>query len=1140
MSAPVAACRTWTGPGLDCEKIVRLKPNSLLANATLTALTLVLLLLVGSVAVPVAAQDPEAAPARFDRDAFLARARAQARGVSAGWTGVVSGDFGRSLEGNASLKFFETGGGRLKIAFYLGDTHAYYDGITIGGLISCGTGSRTYPVWVRRRAYEQQPPGRLEVYFTESQAIASKRAGVTPTPREDMYTPESGTVSLQLEEDFLEVRLQAVMSSGPLSPQASRPARILLQAHARVERTLDNDAEFATSLCDAPPPFEMVKILPEDGRDNVLLKSPEILLEFNQDIHPDSLENPDLVVVRTKLKAATLRQPWVDALPQELQERLLKQPWEFPAQVAGSAPPGHAVELDWTPEHMVPAMEDDDPDGERVPGKIELDGPRTLRFVPSNPLRSGVRYQVDVAHGPDGVRSTQFHVLDEMPPNFFSTRVEPDAVRMHVYQTTRDAPLLLRKPAVARVFVDWEADPDVHSDWQVRSYEVDLEITRDGHEGVVFPQQTHTVLRPDQYDDHDRRMAEDSINRFGWSPRARDITQLVARVTPHDPWPGEGRRKPPEDRGERTVEFASSQIDELSVEAYVVHIWKWLGQPPDAGTIANVISGFRRDNEFARQLFPVVRVRGRYAGVFLPPEDLRRSSTGLAVQARILHDHVGLQSGADIVVGYYPPNMAEGRGQGIASYPAQRANVVLMPVRAADGQEHPAILDMPLVAHEYGHVFGLAHNPKSDTRAERKTHCGTLAAYTASSGGIEGFRIAAGGGRGWSKSSSTGNAEDPHTLKDLMYPCVHDRRDWWWISDRDYKRLVDKLPGLLNGQRVQRYLRHHGRRPPDVSSSVLFDRSGAAPAGGRRRMLVSGTIEGDRVRFMPTVDLPEAGPLPEPGGDLTVVVEAANGALLATRDAVVVRDEDGDAFAYFSAVVDVEGEPARIALKRGRQELGDVAARVPPAPPTITSHADGARLAHGDWLRWEPVDVEGARYSVRYRPDPEASPRVLAALVDATAVPIDLAVLPAGASPTLEVVAHSGMHEARTLLRVQVVQDTRPMLVFPVDDAAPVHDEGIGAWFNSTLEADSVGADAIRLFDAQGRAIPVDARLLPSGDGVHGVPREPLAVGERYTVHLGAGLRHEDGRVMENPVRWSFHAGGARVTDARDSPKQVK
>src|SRR5690554_6503744 len=132
-----------------------------------------------------AGDDRESERTGFDWEAFRARTSAQIKGVAADWTGSVAGDVSRSLEGTARLRFFETGNGRIKIAFYLGDTHAYYDGITIGGLISCGTGSRRYPVWVRRKAYEQQPPGRLEVNFTESQAIASKRAGVTPTPRDD-------------------------------------------------------------------------------------------------------------------------------------------------------------------------------------------------------------------------------------------------------------------------------------------------------------------------------------------------------------------------------------------------------------------------------------------------------------------------------------------------------------------------------------------------------------------------------------------------------------------------------------------------------------------------------------------------------------------------------------------------------------------------------------------------------------------------------------------------------------------------------------------------------------------------------------------------------------------------------------------
>ena len=55
-----------------------------------------------------------------------------------------------------------------------------------------------------------------------------------------------------------------------------------------------------------------------------------------------------------------------------------------------------------------------------------------------------MRYQIDIATGDDGIRSEDFHVLEERWPTWFTTRVEPDGVRVHVYQTTRDAPLIQR------------------------------------------------------------------------------------------------------------------------------------------------------------------------------------------------------------------------------------------------------------------------------------------------------------------------------------------------------------------------------------------------------------------------------------------------------------------------------------------------------------------------------------------------------------------------------------------------------------------------------------------------------------------------------------------------------------------------
>ena len=131
---------SWSSPGdapiVHHPVLLRLFPHHLLTG----------LLVVSSLAVALvppdarAADDPQPEQAGFDWEAFRARTSAQIEGLTTDWTGSMSGDISRSLEGKARLRFVETGNGRMKIAFRLGDTHAYYDGISIGGFVSCGTG----------------------------------------------------------------------------------------------------------------------------------------------------------------------------------------------------------------------------------------------------------------------------------------------------------------------------------------------------------------------------------------------------------------------------------------------------------------------------------------------------------------------------------------------------------------------------------------------------------------------------------------------------------------------------------------------------------------------------------------------------------------------------------------------------------------------------------------------------------------------------------------------------------------------------------------------------------------------------------------------------------------------------------------
>lgn len=1045
-------------------------------------------------------------------DDFFDRALAQGKGLRTDWEGSVSGDFNARIGGRAKLHFVELGNGKLQTQFYLGGGHQYYDGIGIGGVVSCARGTRTYPVWVRRFAGEDQPDGRMNLYFREGNATISRRMGVSPVPDIDMYSSEFGRLTLTLLEDRLAGKIEAVMNAGPIREGSNEVVpRIRVLARFEAERTLENERYFNTSRCEGRAPFEVVSVKPEDGRENVLEEKPEILVELSEDVHPESLENPDLIVVRTLLRSPTLQ--------------------------AGTSEPA----LQQTPNDLfTPAqamLGDDEWLDERVPGTLELEDERTIRFVPDVPLRTGVRYQIDIATGDDGIRSKDFHVLEERWPTWFTTRVDPEDVRVHVYQTTRDATLIQRKPAVARVYVEWDENMDIDPGWQVEQAEFDVRLTQEDENRELVPAKAHRVQRPDKYDDDDRRRARDSVNVFGWKPRKEHGTQVVARVRPHDPYPVVREDELPEDTGRRDVEYARLQLDELTVEPVIVRVGSWRSEPPSGQTIGHVMRAFALDNEYARQVFPVVKVRGWPLGFFEPPygADVLDS---LWWQAGYLDDHYGRFSGADIVVGYYPPEITDGRGQGIVTYPDQYSNVVVMPVRETDWSPVPAVVKAPLVAHEYGHIFGLSHVPDVDFEGREVLCKSSLAGYLAPSEGIEGFRILAGGQEGHSKSSTTGNGEDAPSLKQLMFPCQYDGRAMWWISDEYYKRLVKELPGLMRGQRNNREWRRVARTDPRVEHGVKMDRNAPVKPPGVRWMLLSGFTDGAGADFLPAVEVPAPANGPGPDSRYRVVVEADDGRELASRR---IRPPAGPGKHYFSAVVEVVGEPARARLLKDGQPIGELADTQAPPAPRVLSHEDGAVLEKDGRLRWRAVPGEGAMlYSVRYHAGPNGPTRVLAALTNRSELPIDPDALPRGDAPVIEVIAHAGLHEARTRLRVQLPDTLRPMLVHPVGEMPASDEAGIGAWFPAELAPDSLVGGGARLLDGGGAEVPARAFVDPNGSGVRILPQAPLAPETEYTVHLAPGLEALDGRVVSSAVRWSFRTAAesaeAAVPDLRQPP----
>ncbi|HEX5694253.1 MAG TPA: hypothetical protein VFY00_06510, partial [Arenimonas sp.] len=223
-----------------------------------------------------------------ETDAFYDRALAQGKGLRGEWEGSVAGDFTARIGGPAKLHFVELTNGKLQTQFYLGEDHQYYDGVSIGGVVSCARGTRTYPVWVQRSAGENKPDGQVELYYHDKDATISRRVGVSPVPNDDIYTPEFGRLTLVLLEDRLAAKIEAVMNGGPIRAGSTEVIpRIRLLARFDVERTLENERYFDTSRCKGRVPFEVVSVKPEDGRANVLEDDPAILVELSEDVHPE-------------------------------------------------------------------------------------------------------------------------------------------------------------------------------------------------------------------------------------------------------------------------------------------------------------------------------------------------------------------------------------------------------------------------------------------------------------------------------------------------------------------------------------------------------------------------------------------------------------------------------------------------------------------------------------------------------------------------------------------------------------------------------------------------------------------------------------------------------------------------------------
>lgn len=496
-----------------------------------------------------------------------------------------------------------------------------------------------------------------------------------------------------------------------------------------------------------------------------------------------------------------------------------------------------------------------------VPGRI-LREDKNAAFVPDESWLTGVRYTARIKAGDEGVRSRGGRPLEDSENDGwyswkFTTQVdmvpESDGKQLlacHLYQTTRDVPLIPGKPAIARIYANWEEQVEVHPDHQVEDLETRVVLT--GADQQMITSERHRFVRPDLWEERgiDVRSARHTAQVTGIVPadwmEGVVAASLEVRVNPGEEMVGVYQTRCP-------IKIWDQQPT-LSIDFVALRIGEWLEYPVVFEQILQVLQSIADESvEYAWQLFPFAEIeggsvreldldvticrcpsrnsngtlpttgfaprsgcdptecRGGWGGVradlpggddpdvWLNPDDgagpILNGLEGNESWSGI-NDLLRSRSSADVIVAFGPRAILGGGTTG--SRLRSGRGVVL----ALASHEDPYFSRyVEGLVHEVGHVLELEHLPfiaNGDDANENRELVSDLREGTPSLEyeGIEGLRMSRDGQSCWNKSSNEGNQQEER-LAPLMFPATMPT-DATFISNHHYRAIQSLLEEIGN------------------------------------------------------------------------------------------------------------------------------------------------------------------------------------------------------------------------------------------------------------------------------------------------------------------------------------------------------
>ncbi|MTJ03498.1 MAG: hypothetical protein FH759_02215 [Sediminimonas qiaohouensis] len=489
-----------------------------------------------------------------------------------------------------------------------------------------------------------------------------------------------------------------------------------------------------------------------------------------------------------------------------------------------------------------------------------LAGADTVIVTPRKPLRDGVRYRVTVRAGPNGLHGTEGAFLPVDQVWGFDTMVDLDdsdplsagladhlaqteGIESDTIQVATNARLVRGKPAVIRTYAKWRADPQIAPAWQVTSFPAHVRA-RPGaapDAPLLTPEARDvTIRRPDDFTDHERRMARNSINLYGWTPDYQELRTVRTEIEPirdcaESPRIFSGSEKVAWDPLDRDLKIGyvfarvgpwydfipQNMIKEGALTAkraarYMEQVFpvqsaemtEAPAPPPDPNLNDKLVAAIDKTYQFEllSETFSkdtMGTLKWLNSVLANPPAMTERLRKRDHIRTELLNhvqDHLvanGAYDGYDLVVIYMPYEWMKLLGVTISPRVDQQDNptaeaaqpfIGMSLTKALTGRKR--IANSAAVTHEVGHAFGLGHpslqGSADSVNAARDRHENTRWK------GIEGMRMDPDGQHAFNKSYEDGNAESEDELLPLMFPRTQ-VKETLFITRRNYDVMLKNL-----------------------------------------------------------------------------------------------------------------------------------------------------------------------------------------------------------------------------------------------------------------------------------------------------------------------------------------------------------